>query len=328
MRLPAKVRSGVVSLLLVLGFVQPLSAAENFKADLSLLRDYSPELAAKVTPCRNSPFVARFKKGDRELTFVAAMHGTGPEHTNLNFRTIRSIIQKEKPGFAIIEALKSSDGPSPEGFSRRASECAKDDFKTCPEIHFTAYLAKQNSISFQGGEPTDEELIKAMGPKYRRKDFACLMWMIALGPKLQNFEGDSSEAVANREGMTAHIQPQSGIRFTFDDFVNCYEAKMADKFAFSNIDSQTFRPDSSPAANFFQKAMFAMDSAREPNIAKTISASIGRNKKTLVVYGMGHFIKQAAVWGKLLGKPKFECVADRPERMQDQPLQRPSRMTR
>ncbi|MBI2342000.1 MAG: hypothetical protein HYU98_04630, partial [Deltaproteobacteria bacterium] len=107
----------------------------QFVADISLVRSWD---GSKYDP--KPPNVKRFQKGNKQLSFVAALHSN-----KLNcetFRKIRNEFFAFKPEIVIVEGLETSKGVSPEW---NDNDRRLDSKKwPCGEPCYTIALAFQN----------------------------------------------------------------------------------------------------------------------------------------------------------------------------------------
>ncbi len=221
----------------------------------------------------------------KELIYIGAQHGMGPESNNSTFKMIRRAFGLPSVKAAIGESTNGAEMPSIKGDNR----CKKEDFRRCGEHFFTASLASERNVPYQGAEPTDRTIVQNLKPKYSKSDFACFKWMVQVaGSTKKDFSVDNPDSEMRRKEFAEVIQRNLGIRYTYDDFTKCYAKKMSKPLNLENLSSEDFKPSNSNEATFFQRAMFEIDKTREPLIIETIKNALTKHGSVVVVYGSGH----------------------------------------
>ena len=122
----------------------PLECSLPTTIDFDKIEVWSESL--QVSEPFQPPFMSEFKQCDKYLIFVGASHSTDEESPT--FQTIKSAFLKMKPQFVIAEGFPTEMGESPTAVVDAAKNCALTNFKSCPELLYTAHLAVKNSVPF------------------------------------------------------------------------------------------------------------------------------------------------------------------------------------
>lgn len=257
-----------------------------------------------VKRCRNQPIKMTFSKNGKELIFIGAQHGMGPESNNPTFQMIRRSFDEHSPKAAIGESRFGSNPPLKSG----NQECKREDFLRCGEHLFTASLASERKIRYEGAEPSEKTLVQRMMPKYTMGDYLCFKWMVQVaGATRGDFAVDNPDVDSRRQEFQDVIRRTLGVQYSFKDFERCYVQRMKKELNLAQLSSEDFRPLNSTDATFFQQMMFEIDKTREPHIVETIKNALRTYSRILVVYGTGHLDRQYKDWVKMMGAPKIQC---------------------
>ncbi len=121
--------------------------------DLSLLRSYMPEDDLEVRP----PVITHFARDGKDLVFINAHHVSGTD--NPTCVAVRQAVETCDPRFLIVEGFPSAWGVSPERYLALVQTYERNGFAEGGEGAFAVSIAHPRGIQFQGGEPTDTELL-------------------------------------------------------------------------------------------------------------------------------------------------------------------------
>lgn len=133
------------------------AARPRLVARPELVKPYAPEREAALYP-RPVPFLARYRRGEYDLGFVAAEHGDA--RANGTFALIDRAFSTLRPALAIVEGFPTSWGSNPPHILQKlpAHDVATADSYTRGEDIHAAALAVDARIPFIGGDLTDSEL--------------------------------------------------------------------------------------------------------------------------------------------------------------------------
>ncbi len=274
---------------------------------MELLVDFSYELSQKLISCKDPPYVTRFKKNGKELSFVSVQHGFGPESQNPHFQVIRKAVERDRPQVVLLESLPHSEGVNSTTITDMIPVCEKESFKSCPEIHFSASLARQQGVPFIGTELSEREILRSLEPEFSKSDYACFRWTVMLTFQGEEFSNSHPRFKFNREQFSLSLKEKLGVQFTYEDFLKCFKSVTKQEFDSTKLNTDFFRPDNSATSNTFQKIMYLSDRGRNPRMLRVISDTLMKYDKALVVLGWGHLVAQIAVLEDMLGPASFDC---------------------
>lgn len=124
-----------------------ISPAKKIKFNNSLLLELSSAPNSKDAHPYPVPYYVKFKKGKKELFYVAAEHSS-----NVNGSThqiVRSLLLKENLEAVVVELPTDNQ----EILKKFLADCNLST--KCAEGPFTFILAEKQRIDSEGGEPTD-----------------------------------------------------------------------------------------------------------------------------------------------------------------------------
>ncbi len=99
--------------LLLAGCQTSVTKDTELNLDPDLIQPWTQELQDKE-PCKDSSFLATYKKGNRNFYFLAMLHSMGPVNGNNNFLFVKTNLEQINPDFILIENQESQLGVSPE----------------------------------------------------------------------------------------------------------------------------------------------------------------------------------------------------------------------
>jgi hypothetical protein len=268
-------------------------------ADLSLIRDYTPEDNLLSRPVA----VTHFRKDEKNLYYINAHHVSGIDNPTCD--VVREAITRYKPRCVVIEARTGGE-VSPAAFLGDVKRLAESGFRRGGEPYYTAHLADENNIPFIGGEPIERDVFLAMEKAgYSAKDMIGSNLLRQI-PQLRR-EGTLDEAHFSGQATwyLGAIADSAGVskdaRMTFDEFKSWYAEHDKSGKDFLQTTSEDFAPFNSSDASYFQKLSYEVGLVRERHIDTVIANSMNEYGTVLVVYGDAHLMQSHAVFEKMLG---------------------------
>jgi len=152
-----KTRYGATLLAACAALAPGCAARPAFRADPALLVTWSAEAQERFP---EPPYVARYERRGRALSFVAALHEHRPE--SATFRLVERELALLAPEAVVIEGLASAHGPAPGFYRELVASTAQDEVRLLGEAGHAAALATARGIPFVGGEPTPREVSGAL----------------------------------------------------------------------------------------------------------------------------------------------------------------------
>lgn len=273
------------------------ACATSFKPDYSLIRNYSFDLQ-KEEPFK-APYYSKFNKNGKELFYIAADHTS--DRNSKTFKIISKAFNDFRPDFVIVEGIKS--GEVSRGFIKHVKKCFKDDNRRCGEPSFVSFNALNKKIPFEGGEPSDMQVIESAKLNGLAGEDVAYFYLlrISIQWKRQNKISD-----LNAKEMLSNFIPVIKKRFnntvniSYDGFKVWYSEKSGNNYNIKQLKNNDVAPISN--GSFFQQVNHKIGITRERNLLSRVANALNNHKKVLIVYGGGHFVKSKLVLEKMLGK--------------------------
>lgn len=267
-------------------------------ADLSLIRDYTPEDDRIGRPV----VVTHFKKKGKSLYYINAHHGSGID--NPTCETARKAIEACGPRMVVIEGFPTENGISSLSYIDYANRQAAQKFPD-GEPAYAALCAYQRGIPFVGGEPSNAQICSAMKKEgYTAKDITafCLLRQISQDRR----EGDTMDGARLSERAAHYINRAfdfipATARLTLPEFEAWYKSHSRGGKHFLEISPNDIAPFPPPFGDYFQRLNHRIGIVRERHLDTLIAESLASHDRVLVVYGDGHLVKSRAVFEKMLG---------------------------
>lgn len=291
---------GLVATILVAGLPLSLPAAEPA---ISL---WSESLSRRLDPPR-IPFVARYRRGDLALDFVAVNHSFTLQ--NKNTEAISKTFEQLRPAIVVIEGFPTLMGISPEPIktAARMRMFPDADAYARSESAYAAGLAMQRDIPFIGGEPTDKETLQHLVTKGYSKDEVALAFLSrelsqSLRAKTWLLGDESAFSVVFEQVRAVYTRTFGDGLMTLSQYRGWYRAYFyIDPVSDPRLAMQ-FAPDSATRiGQLFGDSM----RYRDQHIAGVIAELLGSHRRVLVVYGRSHWTTQAALLQTRYGRPLF-----------------------
>jgi len=269
--------------------------------DLTKLKNYSFEL--ERTPPVIPPFLACYKKDDRELCYIATNHGT--DQNSATFKLVRDVIEDFKPNLVIIEGFETKKGESPSDINELVEKFCKVNPSVCEEPHYAVSQASSKNIPFIGGEPDDEEVYDKLRYEGYSKNDVFAFYFARLVPQLYR-EGQVSnmEDVHKKFDEYLKVSSVSGVTLTYPEYEDWMKRNISPSIGFDEMKDPKFV---APFANGnkLQEIANKNEWIRDRHILKVIFDSVLKYKRVLVIYGHSHFLTQIDVLEQHLGKPTY-----------------------
>ena len=283
-------------------------ASTPFTADLSLIRDYAPELEREA-PLKAKPYIAHFHRDGKDLYYIAAFHHRGPETDT--FKAIRAAMAHAKPQVVVMEGLPTSLGFSPVSHQQYIKDHAAKNFAECDEPEYLAYQAMQAGIPYIGGEPDDAQIVAQMAKKgYSDKDVMAFYLLRMMPHWVENHEisPENFDAKAQDYLNTQAYYLDNNIpipvekRLTVAEFKAWYEAHNdRPGRTYFELNSQNLAPVRSQHASYFERMSADIGEVREQHLDTVIAELSAQHDRVLVAYGQGHLLQSRKVFDKMFG---------------------------
>lgn len=273
--------------------------------DPKLMKDWT---GGASLPCPHS-FTATYSKGGKSFVFLAASHVWAPtSESDPRLKIIKNEIESFKPGGVVIERPVSPGTFSVNRLKQEKERCQTPDGKvTCGEPTYAGIIAGGLRATVVGGEklPTERnaDLVKHLG----REEVLVYNTILILSSMREKGASVTERRLALKSPLNREM--------LFNDREWSY-AKF-DAWLVKNIgakadDVQTFwiEPRNDQTATATQKIAYQYDAIREPQIVAATEGVINSNTKSMIIYGSGHFVKQAAIYEKVFGAPRIQCLVE------------------
>ncbi len=265
------------------------------------LVDHWSDQAQRNEPFR-TPYISTFKKGDKELIYIAVEHANSLQ--SKTFKTIKDVITKEKPRFIVLEGFSNKDEINPQWFLDYSDKCEKSQFKNCGEPAYAAMLADRETIPFAGGEPTDIEVFNDLVSHGFFHIDAVSFYLLRQIPQLKRqhkLKRDNFNNQAQR--YLNHFSSDFGQKdfIRFEEFEKWFTRHSKSQKNYLEITSQDVAPIKNQDSTFFNKISATISLTREKFLNQVIETKLNEYSKVLVIYGGGHLVKSRKVYEKYFG---------------------------
>ncbi len=270
--------------------------------DLSLIRNYERHGYAQLP--HRAPFLAQFRQGKKQLSYIAAAHELGPE--NETFATIDDAIERGKPQLLILEGFETSSGESPQFIQDEALKAADKHFKKSGECLYSAYHAMAANIPFMGGEAPTTAVFEHMASLgYTAKDVMAF-YLLRITPQWRkeglvnanNFDEYAARYLKKSQEFS-HIPAEEHL--SVEEFKNWYAKHNSTGLDYLSIDAQKMSPVHAPDASYFERMQADVSIPREAHLDRTIADALTKYDRVMVVYGNGHYVQSAPVLEHMFG---------------------------
>jgi hypothetical protein len=277
---------------------------DKFIIKQELVQKWTKKLDEDAYPYK-SPFVARFTKDKKHLSFVAVKHETNI--SSATFKLIREELLEFEPELIIIEGAFPEDGQPPvwilKDYNSNKLKSAREVAEK-GESYYTAFLAIQNNIPIIGVEPSPGNAFDWL----KNQDcFFDAYDLVNLGI-LRNFyywkEKNKGQPVNKFfESVYLHIPDLYAENHETPDILRWYELHQGKKFNTTTFNYDEISPLCEPQASYLQKVSCYLKLHRDIFIASNIAKALNNHNKVMVVYGAGHYRQQRKAIEDMLGNP-------------------------
>ena len=250
-----------------------------------------------------APYTAIYRRGAKELRFIASRHG-GDTAT---FALIRDAFATP-PQVLVIEGVGSQAGASPGYFVEMMDEKA---WYARSEGFYAVNLALRRGVPFHGAEPSDLDFRQAaLAAGFSLKDLQGIKTLEGLigGPGHIRDGEPTVEGTLEDQKRKFEIPDGSSLRDQ-DEFLAWVKQRFGDGLDMSHLSRYQGAYSFGP---FHLKFSDALDRFRDSHIVNVIADLLNKYDQVLVVYGAGHRMEQAAVLEDLLASPEYAFTRDYP----------------
>lgn len=277
--------------------------AANLSARIDPFED---GLEARRFP-RTKPFVAIYGQNGKKLGFVAAVHSVDP--TGPTFGSVQRAFAHLSPKLVIIEGFPTALGRNPERIMQMAlkTDAESADSWARGEGGFAAASALRAVVPFEGGEPTDKELLAGLTARgFRARDvlFTEMMKVLAEDADAKLFTEPHGQAFESAFGDWAISLSRSfeQPRPSTDEFQLWY----FQTFGLSLQSDKRWKERADPVAIGLSARIAREQSLlRDNHLYQLILKRLDQESSVVVVFGASHL---ASLWRALqasLGSPKL-----------------------
>lgn len=263
--------------------------------------------ASATLPCA-PPFRATFQSQGRTLHFLAVNHvAGGPQpSTHPGLAVVRQQVETLRPETMVVE-IGPAEELGPDFLGRLGTSCAAaDETWVCGEAPYAASVGGRRGARIFGGEPSPSRIMERLAGRVSRNDFLAfesakiLVWLRTSGVPEERWETDFNQMF--RSTPVASIDPHWG----YSQIADWLRTRM--QRAPRDVDPSWLEPLHEGNILPLQRISGVVDDEREPEILQTIERALNRGQNSLVIYGSGHYFKQALALEAALGSPQITCL--------------------
>ena len=255
--------------------------------------------------CPPPPFVARYERRGKRLSYIAARHESGLD--SATFALIRAEFAARPPQLVIVEGIPRNAGDNSPAFVKLINS---DPLRM--ESYYAASLALAGSAVFAGGEPAPQEIKQWLLSKgYTEKDifgYSILteipVWRRQGGA--ESFSGFYSAASRNAGRM---YKLTGAALMSESELAAWYSQRNKKQLDSGAITIQETAPYNAADSLFTQKMDYQVARVRDAAVCRAIAEGLNRFDRVLVVYGAGHFGMEQKILRKMLGRPVLRTAS-------------------
>ena len=258
------------------------------------------------------PYVARFKKGDKELLYVLSKHVSDREFPNIVEHptnvTIQILFGKFAPQVVIVEGIPSSKDAEMSKIMDQLEKCRNRKFKGCGESFFAMDQAVQRQADFISGEPTEIEIQEFVSKSgFTQRDLLGVYMVRQIPQMKRRNEFNTKTFPKDCQRFLNQYRERVGltVKFDYDDFKQWYHLHMKKPVDFLDIENNDTAPHGGQDATFVQRILHLVGLARDRVIVQRIEEMLNQHDRVLVVFGGSHFLLQEGALTDALGKPEY-----------------------
>jgi hypothetical protein len=276
---------------------QPIRLKQNF------LRPWDIQASLPCPP----PFSATYKIGTREIIFVAVEHVSGPvSPEDKGLKTISKLIESHGPEGVVVETATGGVMPQ-EAFDGITNDCYQEWTFVCGEAAYAAVIVAKSGAEVHGGEPVPPVLNDLIQNRVGMDNLlAYRSTQAVLSFKRQGVPKREWEKKLPEELERNAIS--KGEAWSFAQYSEWTKKNL--NLSPEEVEDSWIEPKNDETSNALHKIAFLVDISREPLIVSTVERVINSHDKAMIIYGAGHFYKQALVYEEAFGTPKIECLGN------------------
>lgn len=274
----------------------------SLEPNLSLIQPYSYELEAEE-PFK-VPFLAHFKRGERELVYVAAFHEKRVGAAT--FKLIDRAFGNHDFRMVVLEGFPASLGVSPPTIVEDFERGRDGKIYHWGEPSYAALKARSLGIPFIGGEPDEQDIVhEALTSGFSTEDLVGFYVVRRIQQAIRDGVVPSASLEEIYDDFVPWVRQETGLvakDFGFGAFQVWYENANGKAF-----DLQTFDPEeAAPLARGkyrTQRISHVLGMARDRFVVKLTARMLDRHGRVLVVFGKSHLAQQRPALEEMLGPP-------------------------
>ncbi|MBI4863654.1 MAG: hypothetical protein HY815_25855 [Candidatus Riflebacteria bacterium] len=258
--------------------------------------------AQQLASPRPPPFVAKFRRGSKQLSYVACIHSES-DGESLTTRLVRREFALSKHQAIILELTCGPplENPTPEVcarfFRRITRREGGDDW-------LGGFLALEAGVPIFSGEPTPTAVRDLMLQRYTGRDLVAYHILRALpsrkAARRGPFRGREFDEAVTSAIRGNHLDESA--RLTYAQFQAWFLEKNKDRFDYDEMRNYS-APRNHEEALFTERMGHHADAIRDSRTMAVVADCLGRFDRVLVCYGVGHFGSTQQRLQELLGQP-------------------------
>lgn len=288
--------------------IASINVFANVRLDPNQLQSWNSQSSY---PCRKVPFIATYTKNGRTFKFFAADHVFGPaSDSDPTLRRIREEIEKFKPGAIVVETSVREGQFSQANLERQDQSCRNQTREfVCGEASYAAIVAARQGAQVFGGErnPRDRnaKLLESGWSREQVQVYNSLLILSSLREEGVSLEERKRRLTSDPRNQSRLLNDSTWSYAKLDNWLRRNGGHSAD-----DVDTSWIEPRSDAQASATQRLAARHDSVREPQILATAERAINSSQNSMMVYGSGHYVKQARALAQVFGPPQIQCLAD------------------
>lgn len=190
-------------------------------------------------------------------------------------------------------------------YVQHAKECSLQEYKSCGEPSYAAYVATQLDIPFVSGDPSDNDILPFLFDKNYSSDDLIGYRLIQFIPQWRRageLDFDTTPTRLEKRAVWYSQKLKSKNIFTFQSLKEWFTTKTGLPFDWNKIGTSTVSPEIGPQSTNLNKLSYNVDLARNAFLLKKIEENINTRKKVLVIFGQGHLVMLRPALEEALGK--------------------------
>lgn len=252
----------------------------------------------------------------KQLVYFAVRHTNDFDGTVC--RTIKSLIEDERPDVCIIEGMETRWGYNPESVIKIVK--GQSIAVQYGENVYTAQVCFNNSVDFIGGEVNQHSYVSELA-KYDISLEDVVYFMLAQQIPFWHRDNRLNKDNLKEQFETFMKEPIKHwlgiptVEYTFEDFLvyhqkntgTCYEPENTFIWDYTSTE---LMPYLGADAIMYQKVAARINHLRDWHIVEVITSTLKKYNKVLVIYGASHYEWQEKNLNHLFGQPYSSLVIE------------------